>query len=378
MPAVGNDKVDTINTKGDLFMYRKIIIAAAALITAASLAACGEKKEKTPAESDIFSETSSVVSEKDGRNESLSSEAVKELESIPGLDSDSVSAEESTDTENDTPSELETKGESVEVGGLTLSASEIPFSDAVKLTSKETDAAVSGDTMYLLAGKKLDRYTLADKATKETTTELSGAYDRIDTDPYGQVYLSREKFDCAVLNGSGELEPIDTTGRLSMSKVMEYGLCTSGGKITKYSDESSGEWSSISEREVSFPDNVSAVEFAGNHILVAHKTDGESTVDVFDYDGNTLATAQNSAVGDEITAMTETSGVIAASSCGDLCLWDESGDTIGRLSSDDTARLFGSDSPVIIRKMFAQDDGGLLAFCENSETSEAHLYKISV
>ncbi len=361
-------------------MYRKFFITAAAVLTAIALAACGEVKDTASNSSDIFrSETASSSSPDDPSSapaESLSSEAVRELESIPGLDSDHLTEEE-TDSDVSESSAEETRAESAEIGGITLTAREIPFSDDVKLSSTGSDAAVYGDTMYLLDGKKVNSFTLSDKATKADTVQLSGSYSRIDTDPYGQIYLSRDRFDCAVLNEDGELTSLDTTGELSMSKVMEYGLCTSEGKITKYSDESAGEWSSVAERELSFPENVSAVEFAGNHILIAHNTDGECIVDVCDYDGNTLTTARDASVGDDITAMTEASGVIAASSCGDLCLWNDSGDFIGRLSSDDTASLFGCDSPVIIRRMFAQDDGSMLAFCEDPENSGAHLYKLT-
>ena len=289
-----------------------------------------------------------------------------------------------TDTDSDSNAEADTEKDngaepvSIDVGGLTLSSNEIMFENAVTLSDKDNaDAAVYGSSLYLLDGKKLRRFELGDTAEETDTISLSGKYSKIDTDPYGIVYLSRERFDCAALGEDGELSPIDTTGELSLSKVMEFGLCKSGGKITKCSVESAGEWSSVAERELSFPDNVSSVEFAGNHVLIARREDGVSSLAVCDYDGNTLSEAADSAVGDDITAMTETAGVIAASSCGDLCLWNDSGEYIGRLSSDETAQLFGSPSPVMIKRLFEGGSGEMLAFCADDKTNEAHLYRIT-
>ena len=363
-------------------MYKKVSAAAALLLTAALLSACGA--DKAPAAGSLPQE--SAASQASEATASLSSDAVKELESIPGLDSDSVSAAseaESGKSESDTDSEAKAEEtaapESMEVGGVTLTANEIPFAKSTKLSgSGSGDAVLLGDEMYLLDGSKLRRFTLGEKLEEGDATELSGSYSRIDADPYGRIYLSRDRFDCAVLNESGELEPLGTAGELSMSKVMEYGLCSNGGEITKYTSESSDGWSSVAERDLKFPENVSAVEFAGNHVLVAHTTDGESSVTVCDYDGNTLADTDGGTVGEDITAMTETAGVIAASSCGDLCLWNDSGELIGRLSSDDTARLFGTDSPVMIKRLIGEDDGSVLAVCtyEDKKATEARVYRI--
>lgn len=363
-------------------MYKKIMLSAALAAIALSFAACGKAENNN--ESALFSSAPNDAATADS-TASISSDAIKELESVPGLSTDSLENEETalqndTDTENaennSTDAEAAIEPTSIDVGGLTLSAKEIPFSDSVKLSSENSDAAVYGDTMYLLDGRKLREFTLGSSAQEKNTTALSGAYSRIDTDPYGLVYLSRDRFDCAVLDENGELQPIDTTGELSMSKVMEYGLCRNGSAITKFSDESSGEWSSVSEREISFPENVSAVEFAGNHVLLARREDGTSSVSVCDYDGNTLASTTEGTVGDDITAMTETSGVIAASTCGDLCLWNDAGELIGRLTSDDTAALFGSSSPMMIKRLFEGDDGEMLAFCTEDETNEARLFRI--
>ncbi len=363
-------------------MFRRSILAAAALLTASSLAGCGAKNAK--GESSLFDESSRV--ETPASPESLSPAAVKELESIPGLDSDtdnpaSESAEKAKNSKSEeSEADIEkTAAESVDIGGITLTADEIPFSSVVKLSGKDSGSAVFSDgTMYLLDGKKLREFTVGDEAEETGSTELSGSYSRIDADPYGRIYLSRDRFDCAVIDESGEVRPLDVAGELSMSKVMEYGLCTNGGEITKFTSEADGSWSSVAERELEFPENVSAVEFAGNHILIAHKEDGENSVTVCDYDGNTLVSTNGGSIDEDITAITETAGVIAASSCGDLCLWDDSGDLIGRLSSNDTAKLFGADSPLMINRLIPEEGGSMLAVCSGGKgESEARLYRIS-
>lgn len=363
-------------------MHKKIMLLSAILTAAIGLSACDDIK-KEPAREDEFIVTTSDVA-------SIPPEAVKETEqskaasSSEKADSDTESVGTDTNTEKDTDTAAEkadkeekTEPTDVSVGGLTLSASEIPFDKTVSLSDKNSSAALSGSTLYLLDGRKLHEYSLTDKAEKTDTISLSGEYSRIDTDPYGLVYLSRDNFDCAVLNENGELSQLDTTGELSLSKVVEYGLCKSGNEITKFSDESAGEWSSVTERELNFPDNVSSVEFSGNHVLIARKEDGVSSLAVCDYDGNTLCEASEDLIGDDISAMAEAAGVIAASSCGDLCLWNDSGEYIGRLSSDETAALFGTPSPVMIKRMFAGETGELLAFCTDDKTNEAHLYRIT-
>ncbi len=359
-------------------IIKKVMTAAAALLTAASLAACGADKEKTES-----APSSQTASETPAAPESLSSEAVKELESVPGLSSDSESAEESAEAQTDTD-ESEPKAEetaapaSVDVGGITLTAEEIPFGSEVKLSDgSNADAVVLGDTMYLLDGRRLLTFGVGDKLEKTGETELSGSYSRVDSDAYGRLYLSRDQFDCALLGEDGELQPLGTAGTLAMSKVMEYGLCSNDGKITKYTSESSDGWTSVAERELKFPENVSSVEFAGNHVLVAHA--GGSEITVCDYDGNELADTDGGSVGEDIKAMTETAGVIAASSCGDLCLWNDGGELIGRLTSDDTAKLFGTESPLTIRRLIPGDNGSMLAVCTDDagKSSECRVFRVS-
>ena len=374
-----------------MYKNNKFIIAAAAIITAASLAACGDAKEHTVSEeeSNIVSETPTAADQNASASsdtESIKDSDVKKLESEQ--ESEASNAEntdsEADNTESDNTNSGEDKLEptSFDVGGLTLSAKELSFKKSVNLKSSDhADAALFGDELYILDGKQLKTYTLGDTVSEESSVELPGTYSRVDTDPYGQIYLSRDRFDSAVINTSGEINKLGTSGILSLSKVMEYGLCTNGGKVTKYEDSDSGEWSSVAENDNEFPENVSAVEFAGNHILIAHKTDGNSAVKVCDYDGNELVSTDGGSTGDDIEAVTEAGGVIAASSNGDLTLWDASGDIIGRLDSDDTAKLLGTDYPVVIKKLFAREDGSILAFCtsdeKNGKGAQARMFTIS-
>ena len=98
-----------------------------------------------------------------------------------------------------------------------------------------------------------------------------------------------------------------------------------------------------------------------------------------DYDGNELADTDGGSVGEDIKAMTETAGVIAASSCGDLCLWNDGGELIGRLTSDDTAKLFGTESPLTIRRLIPGDNGSMLAVCTDDagKSSECRVFRVS-
>ena len=379
-----------------MYIHKKIIAAWVAAAMLVPLAACGEKKNTASASQPSNSAVQTDTESQD--TSSLSSDAMKELESVPGLDSDSIAAQNGDTTDTDTAADTDTENTDTEeptgaiksssdaepqdfdIGGLTLSAAEIPFGETVKLKNADSgDAVLYGDTMYLLNGKELREFTVGEQASEKGKTAVSGSYSRVDADPYGQLYLSRDRFDCAVIDESGEQRPIDTAGELSMSKVMEYGLCTNNGEITKFINEDMGEWSSVAEKDLKFPDNVSAVEFSGNHVLIAHTEDGSSGVDVCDYDGQLIASTEGGSVGEDITAVAETSGVIAASSCGDLCLWNSDGDLIGRLSSDDTASLLGCGSPVVIKRLFPGDSGELLAFCadETPNTCEAKLFRIT-
>ena len=366
-------------------MYRKFFTASAALLTAAALGACGSPEDTLKPDSAPPADVIETADE-------IPSSSVKELESsaaVKPTTEDKISDTEQTDSdeENSDTEDSEESGSdeekilptSIDVGGLTLSAAEIPFESTVKLSDEKTsDAAISGDTLYVLDGKKLRQFTLGDELKENESTTLTGAYTRIDIDAYGRVYLSRDKFDCAMLDEFGQLRPLDAAGKLSMSKVMEYGLCTSGGEITRYADAESGVWSSVKESDTQYPENVSAVEFSGNHVLIAHTDNGESCVTVCGYDGDTLATTSGGSIGEDITAVTESSGVIAASSCGDLCLWNEEGELIGRLTGDDAAALFGVQSPVEIKRLFPDESGSMLAFCTDSaDKAQARVFRIS-
>ena len=376
-------------------MNKKILIAAAAVTAAVSLAACGAaKKDVSPAadvssnndksavDTNISPDANSVQSQTSAaQSEIINSAPIETDTAVPSTDSE-ITEEVMTETDTEIPTDNADEEPipepmSFELGGVTLSAAEIPFSKAVKIKNIDScDAALSGGTMYILDGKTLKEYSIGDKAEEENTTKLSGAYSKIDTDPYGRLYLSRDRFDSALIDENGRQQQLDTVGKLSMSKIEEYGLCTNNGEITRINDQSESSDQSEDEQDADFPNDVSAVEFSGSHVLIANSSKGSRKITVCDYDGNTIASTDSGTVDKDVTAMTETAGVIAASSCGDLCLWNDSGEFIGRLSTDDTASLLGSDSPVMIKRLFPEGDGSI--FCTQSENGgQARLYRIS-
>ena len=244
-----------------------------------------------------------------------------------------------------------------------------------------------GDRLYILDGRKLIEYTISDEAAqKDDETKLDAKFGKIDVDPYGQFYLSNDVFNIAKLENDKTLTELDSTGNLSLSKVMDFGLSFFNGKdsIFKYpeSDTEEGFWEESSDSEESYKvfDSITDIEFVGNHILIGGTTDGKNQrVAVYDYEGNQLAITDNKVDGKGIDSMTETDSGIMVSSVGNLSIWNSDGSEIGQTKSSETTKLFGTENPVWINKLIAMDDGSVLVLC-STETKdddyEAYLYKV--
>ena len=339
-------------------------------------------------------------SEREKKQSSDNDTAVDKAESIS---SDDVKELESADKEKTYAPEPE----AIQVGGITLEAEYIPFDDELKISDEDDmDGAVLGSTLYILDKKNLHSYTLSDGTlTANNTIKLTDKYDRVDADVFGNVYLSGKKLNVAMLNDDGTLNQLDFTGKLAMSKVMNFGLsCNGKDLIRKYADGEIEEWlldnidtdttaeadtevdsetdTAIKEEEAPRFTKVHDIEFAQNHILVGgHFNDGSDTLRaaVFDYEGNQTALTDNKISGDEVVSMTETSSGLIISSGSNLSLWTPDGTEIGQTKTGDIKKLFGTDEPVWINDVFTLDDGSVLVLCsgENKKDDDiAMLYRL--
>lgn len=332
------------------------------------------------------------------KSELITSEDIKELKSTE------------TDKEEDTNKKKSFTPEpsSIDVGGITLAAEHIPFDSAFEVSDgDDMDAAVFGDTLYILDKKNLRTYTVSDgTVTQENSIKLNNKYERVDADVFGNIYLSDKKFNAAMLNDDGTLTELDLTGKLAMSRVMNFGLsCNGKDIIRKYADGEIEEWlleniesetetetdteteNTNDETNKSKKDNprftkVGDIEFVGNHILVGGSfNDGNDTLRaaVFDYDGNQTALTDNKITGDEIVSMTETGSGLLISTGSNLSLWTPEGTEIGQTKSSENKTLFGTEDSVWINDVFAMDDGTVLVLCSSEVDDEdtAMIYRLS-
>ena len=336
----------------------------------------------------------------------IDSDSIKELNSKNNSsDSDLISSENldtntdiNSETTETTDTELENQDEeelrispnpsSIELGGITLEAKYVPFDTPLELSSMERiDSTFAKDTLYILDKKTLHRYTLQDDSiTALEDIALNSKYEKIDSDVFGNIYMSNSIFNPAVLNPDGTLTEVDSTGKLAMSKVMDFGLSFDGKeKISPYNTIEYEDWQleNISEDENSFPfSKINDVEFVENHILVGGiYNDGKEKqrAAVYDYDGNLIALTDNKIMGDGIDSLTETDHGLIAASVSNLSLWNTDGSEIGQTKSGQTAKLFGTDNPVWINDVFAMDDSSVLALCTCEREDgkyEALLYKL--
>ncbi len=343
---------------------------------------CGELPRKSTSE--IPSKTVDVPT----KNSSVAVEPVSTIESetisdtISDTNSD-ISSDTISDTDSTTDSEKTEESEKlaptdIELGENTISAEELIFDNGIKVKdTAHSDAFVYGDELYILDGKKLRSFTFADKINENTdnTVELSGLYEHADIDSYGTIYISRNKFDGIVIDESGDMATEKTSGIISMSKMMNYGLCVNDGKITKFFDADKNAWTAIEDKN-NYPENITALEFSKNHVVVAYTKDGVRKVDVLDVDGTVFSSTSGDEADEDLTAVTELNGIIVASCCGDIILWNDSGEVIGRLSSNDTAKLFGVENPVYIKK-FISEDNSVLAFCIADDKPRLFRFRMS-
>ena len=390
-------------------MKRKIILSILILSLSASFAGC---KTAARVESTVSDITTAPAAEKDTSitdNRSTDSDkkrikstyrdtSVDRAELISSDDIKELKSEDSSDTDNAkgyTP-----EPGSVDIGGITLNAEFIPFDSELKLSDAEDmDGTVFGDTLYILNKKNINTFTVSDTAVSADSFKLRSKYDRIDADVFGNIYLSGKKLNAAMLNSDGTLSELDLTGKLAMSKIMNFGLsCTGKDIISKYADGEAEQWIIDS---LSSPDQentetntdagrsetprftkVQDIEFVGNHILAGGKfNDGKDTLRaaVFDYDGNQTALTDNKISGDEIVSMNETDNGLVISTGSNLSLWSSDGTQIGQSKSSQITSLFGTEDPLWINDVFAMDDGSILALCsgENNNGQDiALLYRV--
>lgn len=389
-------------------MKRKILVSILVLSLSASFAGCQTSstvESNAPSTSKTEVHTDTEVKRPNGSDTDTDS-VIEKSESISTDDIKEIK-EETTDTAEDTDKDkaVTPNPSSIDVGGITLEAEIIPFDSKLKVSDMEDiDSTVFGDTLYILDKKNLRTYTVTDSSViKENDIKLDNKYERVDADAYGNIYLSDSKFNAAMLNDDGTVTEIDLTGKLAMSKVMNFGLSCSGKDvIRKYVDGEIEEWllenidtdnenNADTDTESDTDKNtdekprftkISDIEFVGNHILVGGKfNDGKDTLRaaVFDYDGNQTALTDNKISGDDIISMTETDNGIIVSTGSNLSLWQSDGTEIGQTKSSETAVLFGTENPVWINDVFAMDDGSALVLCsgENDKgEANALLYKI--
>ena len=387
-------------------MNRKILVSILALSLSASFAGCKTSpmvENTAPTASNTEIHTDTETKQPNGLNtdtdtvidksELISSEDIKEIS-----DTDTA-AEKDTDTENTlSPS-------SIDIGGITFESEPIPFDKALKISDMEDiDCTIFGDTLYILEKKNLRTYTITDSSIiKENDIKLDNKYERVDADAFGNIYLSDSKFNAALLNDDGTVTELDLTGKLAMSKVMNFGLNSNGKDIIrKYVDGEIEEWlldgtdtDTAAEEDTDTQTDtdkdtedqprftkISDIEFSGNHILIGGSfNDGKDTLRaaVFDYDGNQTALTDNKISGDNIVSMTETDNAIIISTGSNLSLWQNDGTEIGQTKSSETAVLFGTENPVWINDVFSMNDGSVLMICSaENDKGEINVLAYSV
>ena len=386
-------------------MKRKILVSILMLSICSSMAGCqtasrtDEANDETRVHTDtdtanekgITTDTDTVIEKNSSK---IDTDDVKELQTTDTdiaeeskLESE---AEQNTDTENnnDDNDNKNTSPEpsSIEIGGTTVEAELVPLDESMKISDKEKlDSIVVGNTVYILDNKTIHTDTRSEgAAVKGDDIKLPSKYDKIDSDVYGNIYLSNKSFNAAILNDDMTVSEIDLTGSLAMSKVMNFGLnCLSDGALKKYADSDTEDWYLGNTDDEDSPFNkITDVEFVGNHILVGGNfDDGKNTqrVAVYDYDGNQIALTDNKISGNKINSMTETQSSIVVTSSGSLSLWNLDGTEIGQTKSGETAKLFGTENPVWITDVISLDDGSVLAVCtteNNDDKTEAYLYKL--
>lgn len=393
-------------------MKKKILVSILVLSLAASFAGC---QTSSRVESTV-SNTSAAAVHTDTevkRSNGSDKDTDTVIEKTESISTDDIKEITETSTDTDTADEKEADNDkalnpnpsSIDIGGVTLEAELVPFDSELKVSdADDIDSTVFGDTLYILEKKKLRTYTVTDSSVvKENDIKLENKYERVDADVFGNIYLSDSKFNAAVLNDDGTVTELDFTGKLAMSKVMDFGLSSSGKDIIrKYADGEIEEWlldntdtdikdSELDDTEIETDvdtedtpkfTKIKDIEFVGNHILVGGNfNDGKETLRaaVFDYEGNQTALTDNKISGDDITSMTETDNGLIISTGSNLSLWQSDGTEIGQTKSSETAVLFGTENPVWINDVFAMDDGSVLVLCsgENDDgDTHAFLYRI--
>ncbi len=373
-------------------MNRKILVSILALSLSASFAGCKTSptvEGTAPTASNTEVHTDTEIKQPNG----LNTDTDTVIDKSQLISSEDIKKITDTDTAAEKNTENTLSPSSIDIGGITFEAKLIPFDKTLKISDMEDiDSTVFGDTLYILEKKNLHTYTITDSSIiKENDIKLDNKYERVDADAFGNIYLSDSKFNAATLNDDGTVTELDLTGKLAMSKVMNFGLSSNGKDvIRKYVDGEIEEWlldgtdtdtaaeedtetdiETDTETDKATEDQprftkISDIEFSGNHILVGGSfNDGKDTLRaaVFDYDGNQTALTDNKISGDNIVSMTETDNGIIISTGSNLSLWQNDGTEIGQTKSSETAVLFGTENPVWINDVFAMDDGSVLMIC---------------
>lgn len=339
-------------------------------------------------------DTTSDVTDSDRRSTDSDRSRLIDSDDIEKLQSSDKDKNKSTDEDTDkNKTKVESAPSSIELSGIRINAETLPFDK--EFTSKNSDAldaAVFGNTLYILDGKRILSFTLSDtEAVYDKAVTLGQSYERVDADVFGNIILSSEKFHAARLNDDGTINELDHTGKTALSRVLNFGLISRGGDtVSVYSEDDSITWDALSkssETPIS-PDKpkfkkINDIEFSGSSILVGGEyDDGENTLRaaIFDYDGNQTALTDNKISGEYIISMAQSNGILAVTTGSSLSLWSIDGTEIGQTKSSQTAKLFGTGDPLWINDLITLDDGSVLTLCTGKADNKQSvlLYKMTL
>ena len=265
---------------------------------------------------------------------------------------------------------LDLKGGTVAIGDVTLSAEFIKLDIPLTLTSPSKGSmAVDGSTVYLSNGASLiKKYTLdGDKLTfvKDITVKKA---EGVEVGRDGKIYAGGSAVAAKIYDSEGtEIGDFPESGKLEVAKTADFALTYFPGRdsVKKIVGSEASDWvisglkaADPAERKGPFK-SVSAIEIAGEHVMVVGIIETGQSLVVFDMAGNEIVRGAEKLHGNGIHAMTETANGYMTASVSTIHLTKKDGTYIGHATN--TKPLFGVEDSIWLNEFSPLPDGSVLA-----------------
>lgn len=318
---------------------KKLLAIILSMGIAISFAACG----KAETEENISNETNQVEAQKPENNEEAKAPEV---------------------------GPLDLSGGTVAIGDVTLSAEFIKLDEPFTLANASKGSMTTdGNTVYLSDGASLiKKYTFdGNKLSFVKDITVKNA-DGIELGKDGQIYAGGGALPAKIYDSEGvEIGDFPENGKIEVAKNADFALTYFSGRdsVKKIVGSDSSDWvisglksADPAERKGPFK-SVSAIEIAGDHVMVVGSIESGHSLVVFDMAGNELARGSEKLHGNGVHAMTETANGYMTASVSAIHLTKKDGTYIGYASN--TKPLFGVDDNIWLNEFTPLSDGSVLA-----------------